>query len=176
MDQRPAARRQLALHRGEEGTIGIPPHMLEHADADNAVIGLRMAIGMNAVIHKQELRRAVPVAVARAGDGDLVFRKGDAGDGARAGFTGDNAARLPPAATDIEDTVPGLDAEPRDGRADLAQLRVAQGHFRRVEKGAGINEAFVEKGLVKIIADIVMRPHVILVRGGVAFALLQTFF
>src|SRR5207253_959747 len=108
--------------RVEKAGVILLADMLEHADAEDAVIAAGVARGMLAVILQQVKQRAVDGFRALARHRQLPARKGNAGDGGRVGFLRDQTAGLAPAGADVEHAHARPYFKTADGGAQLVEL------------------------------------------------------
>ena len=92
------------------------------------------------------------------GDGEC----GDAAAGGAGGFDGEAT----PAAADFENVVVGLDVGESDELVDFGFLGVGEGLIGVLEEGGGVEHGFgVEKGLVEVVAEIVVGLNVFSAAG-----------
>ena len=157
MVQRPAARRQQVVDDAEVGTQILQPHVLEHADAADAVErALHVAVVLQANFDAV-LQPGGPHAFGR--QFKLLLRQRDA-DAAGAKLAGRAQHQRAPAAADVEQRLAGLQAQLGQDVVDLFLLRFRQRLVAVLEIGARINHPRVQPfGIERV-------RHVVVVLNG----------
>ncbi len=155
MVQEHAAPRQQACGLSEVRVEHPAADVLEHADAHERVPGPVLR-------HLAVIERQHPAGLRQAGDldalvGQLHLRpaQGDAG-GVNAVLPGRVQDEAAPAAADVEEALPGLQAQLAADEVQLAELRRLEVGSAIGEVPAGVDHPAVEEEPVEVVRDIVM--------------------
>ncbi len=145
--------RQQVANTAEIGRqVGLA-HVLEHADAGNAV---ELAGGVAVVLEADlDAVRQPGSFYALRGEVELVLRKRDA-HAARAELLRGAQHQRAPAAADIEERLPRLEPDPGQDVVDLLQLRGSKVFIALLEVRARVDHVRVEPELVEVVRDVVV--------------------
>lgn len=131
----------------------LAPDVLEHADAGDAV----ELAGQVAVVLDADLDLVLQAGGAHALGGEvvLVLRQGHA-QAARAVLLRGAQHQRAPAAADVEQRLPRLQADLGEDVVDLLHLRFVEGLVAIFEVGAGVDHVLVQPQLVEVVGDVVV--------------------